>query len=112
MTILAAAVWFIVRRHRRHQQKNAVIEFSAPEQPDIAEMAAAQGRMYSGGHRSVLPPGYRGQPKYGPGMAAVEADTFAYAEVDGTSRYSAPPGVRTDRRSQVAELDGGAAPQK
>lgn len=112
LVAISVLTTFLVRRCRRRRQGNAGIEFSAPEQPDIAEMAAAQGRMYSGGPRSELPPGYQAQPKYGPGTAVVEADTFAYAEVDGTSRFSAPPGVRTDRTSHVAELDGGVAPQK
>jgi hypothetical protein len=107
VAVLSAAAWFILRRRRR-RQKRAGIEFLSPEQPAVAEMAAAPGQLYPDGRPGPVPPSH-GQPgKYGP-AAVAEADSFAYAEADGASRHAELPGTRMDRRSHAAELDGGGA---
>jgi len=94
LAALSAAMWFVLRRRR---QKNAGIEFLPSEQPTVAEMAVP-GDLYT-----------HGQAKSDPALVVVEADSFAYVEADGESRYAELPAVRMDRRSHESDLDGGSA---
>lgn len=78
-----------------------------PQEPAIVEIAVP-GSLSPGGGPALLP-SRAGQSKDDRPRTLAAADTAAYVEADGVSRYGELPTERMHWRSHIAELDGGSA---